>query len=415
MVKLRHELGILHKITGGKEMKRKPKILAFLLALALILTFVPFMSAMAADEYTAQLLGQLDTGVSELISEWGMEDVDGNSVTFEIGKEVTISLEFAEPIKFTGNWTGISTTVPVISDADAVSTETKILSFIVDGEDLGSRAISLINRDDDGFLCLDIARQWGGDYDYYGLADMEPFSKIEITFIVTNEAAGVEDEPSEPSEPGEGPDLDAEYLAWIGGTFWVEEDEKYDWIPFEDHTVTFKINQPFTAVLDLGSETQTHDEAEFGYITVVQTNIMDDDTSFFDGYIHDILVDGRSIKFNKDNIEVGFDNGIRIALTNGWSEDPVVSNPGVIGTFSKLEVILALMQYDSPEPDFYAYLGVEEPEPSPTPSYAPASPSPAATDDGDEEGGNGLMIALIIGGVVLLVVIIVVVMMKKKK
>jgi len=59
---------------------------------------------------------------------------------------------------------------------------------------------------------------------------------------------------------------------------------------------------------------------------------------FYGANIYDIRVDGSSINFNPNNVEVGWDGGVRITLTNGWADDPVVAVPAVLGQFSKLEV-----------------------------------------------------------------------------
>jgi len=159
----------------------KKRLLAITLAVMMILAFIPFGSALAAT-YSAELLGQMDMDASSLVDEWGLGDWPGNSVTFSLGQNATIKLEFTEPVKFSGNWTGIATDIPVASDEDAEATGGRIVAFKLDGVDLGYKAVPLINRDNSGFLTIDIARQWGGSYDVYNLAGMEPFSTLEITF-----------------------------------------------------------------------------------------------------------------------------------------------------------------------------------------------------------------------------------------
>ena len=163
----------------------------YTLALAALLLTMLAIPAFAAA-YEATLMGQLDTDVpgSAAIGEWDIEKQPGAKVSFELGKQATITMEFAEPIKFSSNWTGISTNFPVTSDEDAEASMAKIISFKVDGKDLGAKKVPLINRDNSGFLTIDVSRKWGGDYDVYGLADMAPFSKLEITFMVGEAAAG---------------------------------------------------------------------------------------------------------------------------------------------------------------------------------------------------------------------------------
>jgi len=309
--------------------------------------------------FSATLMGQIDTDVSEVVPEWGFGDIPEATTAFKIGQEATISMSFDEPIKFTGNWTGIATTVPVDSVEDAQATNAIITSFKVDGNELGSKEVPLINRDNSGFMTIDIARQWGGDYDDYDLAGMDPFSELEITFIVPNLADGTAGDPAAPS------DFAKEGNAWIGGTFITDEGE-YDWIEYADQSVAFKLGEPFTVTLDFGSDTQTHGEADWGYISVVQTDIQDGHLNY-DVYINDIRVDGHSISFEPDNVSVGFDRGVRFGLTDGWSDNPVVSGPPAIGEFSKLEVEVAFVAAGDPNPFGGGASTPEEPPVAPPP------------------------------------------------
>ena len=164
-------------------MKSKKTVLAFALLAALLMTFAPALPALAAD-YEAKLEGQLDTDVNPDVPEWGIGDLPGAVVSFNLGEEAVITMEFDAPVKFTGNWTGIATNVPVESDEDAEAVMGGITSFKVDGKEIGAFKVPLINRDNSGYLTIDIARQWGGEYDAFGLIDMEPFSKIEIGFAL---------------------------------------------------------------------------------------------------------------------------------------------------------------------------------------------------------------------------------------
>ena len=162
----------------------------FSLALTLLLITALATTAFAAS-YTATLMGQMDIDVSEHVDEWGLGDLPQATTSFNLGENAVIYMEFDEPVKFTGNWTGIETTIPISGDDEAEATGGKILSFKVDGVDLGSKAVPLVDRDGMGTVTIDIARQWGGSYDAYGLADMDPFSTLEITFIFPDSNAEV--------------------------------------------------------------------------------------------------------------------------------------------------------------------------------------------------------------------------------
>lgn len=370
-----------------------------------------------SDTFTAFLEGQFDTDVNDEFPEWGLVTEDGRlaETEFVIGEEATISYKFDSPVKFTGNWTGITTNVWVIGRDSAASTNAKILSFVVDGEDLGSREVPLINRDGGGFLSFDIARVWGaeeyadGPYDAYGLTNMEPFTEIEITFIVENNPVQTVDPPPEMSD-----DFATSGNAWIGGTFLTDEGI-FDWIPYEDQSVAFELGVPFTVTLDFGSDTQTHGEADWGFISVVQTDIMDSAINY-DAFIESILVDGRSVFFDASVIEVGFDAGVRISLTNGWTDTPVVSGVNEIGTFSKLEVTMVFVAYGEENP--FGDAGVVD-EFTPPPSVEAITPPPARTDDdggsSDSEGLPGWVIPVIIGAVVVVAVVVIVIITRGKK
>ncbi|MDR2570165.1 MAG: hypothetical protein LBD23_07690 [Oscillospiraceae bacterium] len=358
--------------------------------------------------HIAQLLGELEIH-GDLEHGWAIGDAPGAIAPVQIGERSTISMNFNEPVKFSGNWTGIATTIQVADDDDAESTGAHITSFIVDGEDLGSKIVPLINRDDSGFMTIDIARQWGGDYDAYDLAGMDPFTSLEISFIVMNMPGG---------ESGGGDDAVPDVIdfatsgnAWIGGTF-LDEDGEFGWIPYEDQQTPFELGVPFTATLDFGSDTNTHGEASFGFITVVQTDIMDS-AIWYDAYIDDILVDGSSISFNPNNIEVGFDGGVRVSLTNGWTENPVVAGVHVIGTFSKLEVVMAFVEADEPSPFGGSDTPEDTPEPPPPP---PPIERPDTPDEPDvSDGLPGWVIPVIIAAVIVIGGVIVFIVMKNKK
>ncbi|MCL1820279.1 MAG: hypothetical protein FWG36_06455 [Oscillospiraceae bacterium] len=174
----------------------KKKFFSILLAAMMVAALV--VPASAATEYKATLKGELDTSVSDSVDQWGIENIPSATVKFTLGVEATISMTFDEPIKFTGNWTGIATNFPVKGADDAAASGAKITSFKVDGKELGSKALPLIDQDDKGFLTIDIARQWGEPaQDTYGLIKMAPFTSLEITFIVGEAAAPAEPEPVE--------------------------------------------------------------------------------------------------------------------------------------------------------------------------------------------------------------------------
>ncbi|MCL2662490.1 MAG: hypothetical protein FWE83_04075 [Oscillospiraceae bacterium] len=366
--------------------------------------------------HIATLEGQLDTDVNSDVPEWGLGSIPEARAPIVIGEPSTIKMEFSNPIKFTGNWTGIATSILVANDDDAETTGAHITHFIVDGQNLGPRPIPLINRDDSGFLTIDIARQWGGSYDAYNLADMEPFTTLEITFIIPNMPEGVEPEPVEHE------DLPTHGNAWLAGTFLYEgrtddnDPDLVDWYMFTDQSVAFEMGVPFTVSVDLGSESATHDVAHWdGFIMCVQTDL-DSNPILFEAFIGSIKVNGREINFDANNVIVGDDPiGIRVALTTAWSEAPL-GDPSMIGTFSTFEITMVLGEYGVLENPF----GDIEPPAPPTPPpvidpIVRPDPTPEETNGNEGDGLPGWVIPVIIAGVVVIALVIVFVVLKSKK
>ncbi|MCL1842290.1 MAG: hypothetical protein FWF79_00585 [Defluviitaleaceae bacterium] len=162
---------------------------AIILAMLIILPAVPASGAF--DVFTGTLLAELDAGVN--VPAWGFGD-EMASVSFSINQESIIFMTFDEPIAFAGD-AAIVTNIPVIGNADAESSGARVLSFIVDGNDYGARDVPLVSHENSGFLAFDLART--GEHDFYNLAGLEPFTRLEITFIVNNLPIGVEDPPEE--------------------------------------------------------------------------------------------------------------------------------------------------------------------------------------------------------------------------
>jgi MprA protease rhombosortase-interaction domain-containing protein len=136
----------------------------------------------ASAAYTAELLGQMNTDISDLVGEWDFENVPGNGVSFEMGEEFTLKFSFDEPVAFSGNWVGIETGIPVADDDEAGAIPVAI-SIKADGVVLSGSAPDQINRDNSGTMTIDLARKWGGDYDHFGLSDLA-FSELEITLTI---------------------------------------------------------------------------------------------------------------------------------------------------------------------------------------------------------------------------------------
>jgi len=397
----------------------KKRLLPISLAIILLITLMPLApTALANGEFTATIMGQLDTDVSDAVDEWGIGDLPDASIVFQIGEESTISMEFPEPIKFTGNWTGISTTIPVLDDVDAESTGAHITAFVVDGVDLGARPVPVIDRDGLGFLTIDIARQWGGDWDNYDLAGMAPFTSLEISFLIPTLPLGVtaEADVSDIDFPSGG-------NVWFAGTVLYEgrtddiEPTDNDWYEFTEQAMPFEFGVPFTVRLDLGAETATHGPAVWGgYIFVVETDVLLAPT-LFDAAIESIVVDGNPVSFDPFVVEVGADRGIRVPLTSGWADEPVLPGYHSVGTFSTLEVTLAIWIYDQQGNPFGERDEPAESEPTPTPPpiVRPDNVEDYYVVEDSQAGLPSWVIPVIIGGAAVIAIIICVAVIYKKR
>lgn len=153
-------------------MKRK---IAILLTLALLVALLPVMHVSAAHDvpFNAILMGQLDSG------EHTADDVSG-SAPFSLGQDYFIAMTFDEPVSFVSD-VFIHTNIPVEDSADAETTGARIISFVVDGTDLGEPDIWLGKHEYSGYMTINLE-----------LGEIEPFSALEINFIVNNAPTGVE-------------------------------------------------------------------------------------------------------------------------------------------------------------------------------------------------------------------------------
>jgi len=362
--------------------------------------------------HIANLMGHLDTSVNSDIPELGLGNEPGAIVPLKVGQLNTIKMEFTDPIKLTGEWLSIVTSLPVINEEDAESTGAFITSFIVDNKELGSKIVPLI--DFDGFMAIDIANQQDDSflvYDEYGLADMEPFTTLEITFLVPSMPEGEDlSEPRPVEVPTHG-------KAWIAGTvlFSGRTDDLdpglVDWYEFKDQSVEFEVGTVFTVTLDLGSETATHDDAFWeGYILCVETDI-DFSETYFEAFIGKIVLDGRQLRFNADNVEINKVRGIRVPLTSSWSDTPLAEYSD-IGTFSKLEITLVLAERGKLENPF---AGLYEPDDvtTPPPGHVPNNtPEPLPPPEGRLPGW---VIPVTIIGVAIVAIITVFIVITTKK
>jgi len=120
-------------------------------------------------------------------------ELDDATTTFSIGEQAIIFARFDTPVKISGGNAWFNTNIPVIGDADAASTGAEILSFTIDGNELdisGSQTTKAHVLGD--YLSIEI--------EPHIFANAEPFTMMEILFVVNNPPRGVEDIQNEPIE-----------------------------------------------------------------------------------------------------------------------------------------------------------------------------------------------------------------------
>jgi len=210
-------------------------------------------------------------------------------------------------------------------------------------------------------------------------------------------------------------DIDATYHAFIGGTFITEEGEN-DWIQFSDRSIPIKVNEPFVVALDFSPGTNMHTMADWGgYITVVETDIPNKFKDLLYAFVEYIKLDDVEIPFTQAFIEVGTgDDGVRISLTNIWSDNPMVESHRMLDKeFTRLEVSMVFVEMGTESP--FGDVGLAAPEPPaapPPPIVIEPVPEPPAVDN---SGMPTWIIALIIIGAVVIVAGVILVVLKNKK
>jgi hypothetical protein len=359
---------------------------------------------------------------------------EDQSVDFTVGEEFTAVIDLGEDTTTHGeaSWGYISVVqTNLMEDEDNEEYEAgedytvSVASVKADGEDVPFTVANIDLSFEDGVRVI-LTNGWS-DTPFIAKGAIEEFSKLEVTLTISlvegSDAdtsgkawiAGTYGEPGEGNGGAENIPGDATInadgsfsgaYAWIGGTFYLEDEESVEWTEFADQKVSVNLGTKFTAVLDMGDDEIEHDEASWGgWITVVQTNIRGGASTAdkYDAIIHSIKVDGAEVSFNADNVVAGYDKGLRTHLTSMWASDegnPVLSSIGEIGKFSKLEV----------EMEFVLAEGSDTSDPA---STSPPTTNAPSGDDDDDDGIPVWVFIAIGAGVVALIVIIAVVAKKK--
>ncbi|MCL2079246.1 MAG: hypothetical protein FWH17_05300 [Oscillospiraceae bacterium] len=379
-------------------------------------------------EYTAQFGAQMDP-----VDGWGLGDIA--ATTFLIGETALIAVDFGEVVSFgDGNYIAIETNipnpyggVPIFSDPNTA----QILSFRLDGVEVDMGNV-LINAEGmeaiDGSgagLRLTLCNKWNGDITSQPVdpTELGEFTTMEIEFVIYG--LGM------PVEPEENTDVPTGGKAWFGGTWIFSEGHPdtnladpgmCDWWDFPEQGTDFEFGVPFTVRLDMGDETLTAGEAHWdGYIITVDSDFAVNPAMVV-VYIQSLKADGFDIDFENANMALSLERGgLRMALTSGWTETPVVGGLNDFGTFSVLEVTMVILDAGAENPFGDEEIIDEGPITPPPPIERPSIAPDAGNNGGDStsDGGsdNTFLIILIVGGGVVAVgaVVLVYVLFSAKK
>jgi len=307
----------------------KKRLLPIILALVMLMTFIPFGPVAAADaiEYTAWYGAQMDP-----VDGWNLGDVA--EINFKLNEETTLSIDFGETVSFgDGNYIALETNVPNPFDGMAPFQNrvlAEVLSFTLDGKEVDADDVFLNAEgkdaiDDSGKgLRLTLANKWSSipdDEQPVDPAKLGEFKELEITFIVR----GV-------------------YYAEYG----AQMDPVDGWGLGELGATGFVLGQPAVIEIDFG---ETVSFGEGNYIAI-NTNLPNplDGPPFADTDMAQIL----SFKLDGNEVSMGdvllnaegmpaIDNssdGLRLTLANKWngdiSEQPV--DPETLGEFQTLRI-----------------------------------------------------------------------------
>ncbi|MDR2589578.1 MAG: hypothetical protein LBC71_01125 [Oscillospiraceae bacterium] len=364
------------------------KITATILIIFILILTIPVgVPASAEGEYKASFNVQFDAGFNSTVGE--SPDLSAFDITFDLSRAVSMVMEFSDPVRIS-DFAAIDTNIPFPGGLGVFT------ALRLDGREVAVSAPYLSNEGIDGGMRLTLWDRNHGDIvkQPVDLSEQGHFSKLEIRMYTTiGDIFG---------------------NAWIGGTFSSPPTSAARMMEFKEQSVPIMIGMPFTAVLDMGTETIKHDSVDWGFLSIVQTDIAENMWSLLDANISQILVDGSAIDFDNENIRIGYENGVRISITDIFADDMPVVMPNIITEFSKLEVTMEFIFRG-----FYPVV-IEPPPTQPPdtpppydgeePDYTPVPNSPG-NNENDPDGENNAGIPwwyflLVVLGIALIILVV---------
>ncbi len=317
------------------------KVLVAVLSALMVLGSFVIPAAADDDEFQACVEGQFDANVEGNFDEWADLKAD-YTMTLKKDGLVTYKADYGQKVKFSGNYVGLNTSVPVEKDADdKVINKAGLVSVKLDGAEVAIADPSLLTAEGlDGGVRINLTNQWNGDIttqpiDPQVWADTE-FQVIEIEFYVGD------------YEPANKVCVEGQFDASYEGNFDEWADLK------ADYTMAFAKNGTVTYTADYGQKVKFS-----GNYVGLNTNVPvvkdADDKVINDAALVSVKLDGVEVEIaDKSYLTAeGIDGGVRINLTNQWNGDittqPIA--PEVWETaFQVIEVQFYINDTDAPAP-----------------------------------------------------------------
>lgn len=169
----------------------------------------------ATADFKATLGGQLDSSFNATVGEWPADAEAYGDYT----KEVTISWDFgAEKVKLAGNYLGIKTNAPFNTDEGAENATVTVSSIKADDRDVAFDASKVFVGDNDseaGTIKITLMNEWDENVkgnaavDFNAVNGEEGFSKLSVTFAISEIPGASTEAPSTEAPSTEAPATEA--------------------------------------------------------------------------------------------------------------------------------------------------------------------------------------------------------------
>ena len=225
--------------------KAMKKVLVAVLSALMVLGSFVIPAAADDDEFQACVEGQFDTSFEGNFDEWADLKAD-YTMTLKKDGLVTYKADYGQKVKFSGNYVGLNTSVPVVKDADdKVINDAALVSVKLDGVEVEIADKSYLTAEGiDGGVRINLTNQWNGDITTQPIAPEvweTAFQVIEVQFYINDTdapAPGGDEEPTDEESTGKEFDPAGKYNAQLAIQFdgsWIFRDAYGDYGMFSDY------------------------------------------------------------------------------------------------------------------------------------------------------------------------------------